>query len=363
MAEREWFERVQSSAVLVRAEGSGYVVDLFAISDDEPHRRALIEQSIALPGGHSRPELERLRGDAVVLIDGPLAAEAVGVDAGLRETERLFAGMTMELSITEDRLLARGRWLPTAIGRERMREVFELDPVDADVPSIAALCEGALICGRSRGLPARVRFAGLATGIYANRDLVANMLDEPEAGLVLALETWPNAVASFTAAQQSTILQNAAEIGARVLGFGFSIRSQTAIDEDWIAYARMSGADLDTIRLLVELAGSELPTLTIAGAEGTFYSALDPGSAWGFAILAEDGAQVAWLTDLEHDDGAVPLIYVEVPDVGRLLQARPEFVRAHESWSAKLTKRGLRVQATLGSDWAPEIGMSLDALD
>jgi hypothetical protein len=331
-------ELIPSGVVLMHPRVLGCGLDLFFNGETERER---IAQSVALPGGKPLPELEDLRGDAVVLIDGPTTLAAVGVDPSLRETERLFAGMTFELALAESRLLARGRWLTTESGRERLQSVFELDPVDADVPSIAALCEGSLLCARSRGLPSRERFASLATGIYADPDALTNRLDEPEVVLALLLETWPNAIASLLAPRPDTLSQNAAELGARVLGFGLAVRSRDAIDEHWIAYARTSAADVETIRLLEQLApATALP--------GSFHAVFDPGNAWGFAVLTDDEVQVPWLTELDHDDGAVPLVYVEVSDVAQLGIANT------------LAGHKLRTQLSLTPGWAPELRVQLD---
>ncbi|MFO7565358.1 MAG: hypothetical protein R6X02_22135 [Enhygromyxa sp.] len=363
---------VFAGLLIVRAAEQGHVADLFT-GAAEPPSPASIEAALALPGGHSRPELEGLRGDAIVLIDGARAAEAVGADLALRETERLFTGMTFELSITRARVLGRGRWLLSDQGRERVRSVFELDPVDADVPSVAALCEGALVCARSRGIPARSRFAALATGIYADPDSLPKLLEQPSAALVLLLETWPNAIASLLAPRPDAIAQNAAEIGARALGFGLSLRSKQRFDEGWVAYARMSGADLEAIRLLSLLEGTSFVSATIPELDRqvelrplpafwprALYTMLDPGEAWGYAIVAERHQHVAWLAGLPRDDGAVPIVYVEVPDLEALLWANP-FGAAIDPRS--LSDRSLRAQLSLTPNYTPELRFALGLLD
>lgn len=344
-ADREWFERVRASGLSVREQGSAYVVDVFSFGDD-----AGKEAAIALNGGPPPPPLERLRGDVVALIDGPPAAELVGADPRLREVERLFAGMTIELSIRDDQLLLRGRWLPTPTGEDRLRAVFELDPVDANVPTIAALCEDALICGRSRGLPASHRFTSLATGLYTDRDTILRMLDEPEDALVLLLETWPNAIGGLVRPSTDTLLRSAEDIGARVLGFGFAVRSDRALDEDWIAYARMSGADLDSVRLMLDVSGYRPRS-------ADFHSLFDPGKAWGFAVLADGEEQLAWLTELPRDDGAVPLIDIEIPDVTQLISVKPGLLRF--SPEGNPPAGSLRAQVTLAPDWSPELRIVL----
>lgn len=373
----------RSTLVIVRSVADGYVADLFATGAGEPDdesRRGLFEASVELPGGESRPEVEALGGDVVALFDGPGVVEVLSarvmLDVGelellerLRATERLFDGATVELAIAPERVLARARWLIPDDRRTRVKSVFELDPVDADVPTIAALCEGALACGRSRGLPARHRFAGLATGLYADFDALSRHLDEPEAQIVLALETWPNAIASTASllgSPDSMLLKNAADVGARVLSFGFSLRSRASSERGRIVYARMNAGDIGTVQTFMQLGGSVFSALTIPGVEGhvestrsptsalpdRIYAVHDPGD-WGWTVAADADEQIAWLAGLAHDDGAVPMIYVEIPDLGQLLAVDPSLVRGVSS--EHVAQCGLRAQMTLTPDWAPEL--------
>lgn len=402
--------------LVVRTVPGAVVADLLitnggeGIEYDDPIRRALMQEAVGYPTAASLPQVERLRGDATLLIDGPrtlavaradLLAQAISRlrwstlasdpldrfhkrDAALRqlhETERLFEGITVELAVDGKRMLATGRWLATPSGRTRMSSVFELDPIDADVPSIAALCAGATICGRSRGLPARERFASLATGVYADPKALGELIDEYEeqSMLVLLLETWPNAIGTTAslpgqtvAAPASMIMQSALDIGARTLGFGFSIRSQQSLTEDWIAYARMSSADLNALRGLLQLANMPLSTVTIPGIDGrvestpindpnipgSFYSVVE-GNTWGWALAADADDRVAWFAGLAHDDGAVPLAYLEIPDLWRVIATDRGLQQEFGFAQAWLSNRSVRVQLSLGDDRGPELRLAL----
>ncbi len=391
-----------SSFAIVRPVADGYVADLILTGHaepDDPVQRPLIEAAVALPGGQAPPEVFDLRGDAAVLLDAPGLIDALrgelvrdmafALEHGsarafererethdlldrLHTTDRLFEGVTVELALTPARSFARGRWLIRDGARERLRSVFELDPVDADVPTIAALCDGALMCGRTRGLPAQRRFAGLATGLYADLEALASVFDEDETELVLLLETWPNAIGTLVGPPETMLLQNAAEVGARVLGFGFAIRSQRSRDEGRVAYARMSAADVDSLRRFMQLSGSSFSSVAIAGVDGRvesirtptnelpdrIYAVYDPGQ-WGWTVAADDDEQVAWLASLAHDDGAVPMVYFEIPDLGQLITSDPALERDYGIWAAKLAKRGLRAQVTLTPDWVPEVRVAI----
>jgi hypothetical protein len=80
---------------------------------------------------------------------------------------------------------------------------------------------------------------------------------------------------------------------------------------------------------------------------------------WGWAALAEHDRRVAWLAGLAHDDGAVPIAYVEAPDLGRLCGSvracRDRFEAARE-W---LDGRWLRAQVVRGEAGVPELHVGL----
>jgi hypothetical protein len=385
---------------------------------DDEFRRALIQEALTLPAASSLPAVESLRGDAVLLVDGPatitmLRASAIARqvanlrdgfdssarhrerDAALRslhETERMFQGVTLEVSTSGDNLLALGRWLPTQFGRQHMAEVFELTKIDADVPSIAALCDGALICGRSRGVPDRKRFANLATGVYSQPTQLAELLDDhdEDAAAVLLLESWPNALGTtallpgtLVEPPESFIVQNAIDMGSRVLGLGFSIRSLRMTDRsltgDWVAYARTSASDLTAIRGFLQMAEARLAPATIPGVEGrveftplpdadlpgNYYAVYDPHAVtgdWGWAVLADGDDRVRWLAEREHDDGSVPLVYLEVVDLWRLVSAFDAEMRDLGFAQSWLSGRWVRGQVALTNDGAPELRLAMGKL-
>jgi hypothetical protein len=396
-------------------------LDAYETPDDE-FRRALIQEALSLPAASSLPAVAGLRGDAVLLVDGPAAITTLRASAiaraladlrdqgtnsdystvrhrerdaairSLHETERMFEGITLELSLADDKLLALGRWLPTEFGRQHMSEVFELTKIDADVPSIAALCDGALICGRSRGVPDRSRFAKLATGLYADPLRFASMLDDhdEEAMAVLLLEAWPNAIGTSallpgTAVQppESFIVQNVIDIGSRVLGLGFSVRSlrmnHRSVSGDWVAYARVSAGDLTAARGFLQMAEARMSPATIPEVEGrveftplpdedlpgNYYAIYDPRAAtgeWGWALLADGDDRVRWLAGLEHDDGSAPLVYLEVGDLWRLVSSFDDGARELGFAQSWLSGRWIRGQIALTNDGAPELRVAVGKL-
>ena len=412
------------SVVVVRDVPGGVQLDMLQTflgdSDrpDDEFRRALIQEALNMPAATSLPAVERLRGDAVLLIDGlavietiralAIAGQLAGVrDLGinseaasiglqgvaairsLHETERMFAGISIEATLSGDNALAVGRWLPTEFGRQHMAEVFELTKIDADVPSIASLCDGALICGRSRGVPDRRRFAQLATGVYADPLKLAEIFQdhEKEGVFVLLLESWPNAIGTTALLPgasieppESLIVQNAIDIGSRVLGLGFSIRSlqvtPRSFTGDWVAYARVSAGDLAAVRGFLQMAELRMAPASIPEVpgrveyvrlpddevSGNYYAIYDPAAAtgdWGWGMLADGDDRVRWLAGLEHDDGSVPLVYLEVGDLWRLISTfgdDADEVAYAQSW---LSGRWVRGQVGLTDDGAPEIRVAM----
>lgn len=419
----------QSDGVVVlRDVAGGLQLDLlltfvgdYANPDDE-FRRAAIQQALAAPAVSAAPTLAALRGDGVLLVDGPgvvtsmRAAAVSGLFRSLRSeyddgdwsererergdviqrlhaTERMFEGVSLELQLDGDNALALGKWLPTAFGRKHMAEVFKLSKIDADVPSVAALCDGALVCGRSRGVPDRSRFSALATGIYANPEPLGRDMDrhEEQATAVLFLETWPNAIGTLAKLPGTTIeppesfiVQNVIDVTSRILAGGFSIRSlnetRHVVTGDWVGYTRMTAADLATLRGFLQMVDSRLSPASIpevpgrveftpipdGEVPGNFYAIYDPAAAtgeWGWAVLADSDDRVRWLAGLSHDDGAAPLVYLEAVDLWRLVasfkEGREEFGFA-QSW---LSRRWVRGQVGLGEGGAPEVRMAMGKLD
>ncbi|PRP92819.1 hypothetical protein ENSA5_47320 [Enhygromyxa salina] len=388
---------------------------------DDEFRRALIQQALTVPAAASAPALAALRGDAVMLVDGPGVVSALrgaalarvirglsapeeiyGLDRlreregaleRLHDTERMFEGVTVELALSGDSMVATGKWLASDSGRQRMAAVFELSEIDADVPSIAALCEGALLCGRSRGLPDRARFSSLARGVYADPEELARLLDrhEDEAAAVLMLETWPNAIGSLAQlpgkvfeAPESFVVQNVIDVSSRVLGAGFSIRSlnetRHTVTGDWVGYARMSAADLSTLRGFLQMVDARMSPTSLSGVEGrveftpipdsdvagNFYEIFDPPAAtgaWGWAVLADGDDRVRWLAGLAHDDGAVPLLYLEAVDLWRLFASFDELREDSSFAQSWLSRRWIRGQVGLGADGAPEVRVAMGKLE
>jgi hypothetical protein len=344
-----WCAEAPGRLALARIEPVGLTLDLLASDEPtdpsrlrEPMTVALARASEATPA-----EIAALTGDSIAWVDARAWArwaKSARVVGELWTQARVFDGATLELQVDDRRLLGRLRWRVRPEAREQVPELFALDPVDADVPSLAGLCAGSRVCARSRGLPARARFAGLATGPYADPIALAASFDaDPlRAAAVFGLATWPNLLGALTQGSSHSlgvdpntawIYAEFAQLSERLLGFGLAIRPTGTV-----AYARMSGADLSSLRAYLGLAGLSFASVWIdevegrvevapnfavatkmpASLPGRLYTRFDPGDAWGWLVSADDDAGLAWLAGLARDDGAVPIAYVELADLGDL---------------------------------------------
>jgi len=407
--------------VVIREREDGVIFDLclnFVGDRDKPDgrlRRLEIEQALALGPGPAPADVAALRGDLGIAIDGPGIsalvrifdlAKVLGYDHGdpvdavahydrrmsalaeLRadSSARLFAGLTLAATLGPDAFDAELRWRVREGASSQLASVFALSEIDADVPSVAALCEGALICARSRGLPAFDRFAGLATGLFADPDRLTAQIDRHEelARAVLLLETWPNAIASLgrlpktlSAGPEAYMAQSALDLATRVLGFGVSVRAIDRLDGglrgDWLAYARASGGDLATLTSYLQLAELRLAPTSIAEVDatvgvapipdpalgGNLYSLIEPGGAWGWVVLADADPRVRWFAGLAHDDGAAPLAYVEVSDLWRVVSSSPDLTRELGHARAWLARRWVRAQVEHGGGGSPVFRLAM----
>jgi hypothetical protein len=204
---------------------------------------------------------------------------------------------------------------------------------------------------------------------------------------VLLLETWPNAIGTVAllpgtavSPPESFVVQNVMDIGSRVLGLGFSVRSlrmnHGSVTGDWVAYARVSAGDLTAARGFLQMAELRMAPVTIPEVEGrveftplpdddlpgNYYAVYDPHAGtgdWGWAVLADGDDRVRWLAGREHDDGAVPLVYLEFGDLWRLVSADDGGARELGFAQSWLSGRWIRGQVGLTNDGAPELRVAM----
>lgn len=297
----------------------------------------------------------------------------------LRETRRLFAGVRLEAAAGPEAVQVTMSWEPVDPAAADLSEkTFSRAPARVAVPALAGLCDGALACWRSAGLPALTALGELAIGHYARDERAfSDALDD--AGdfgpVVLMLETWPNALGMVQRwgleqkGVEAGIIRTALDIVGRVEGTGGSLRSLQVgrnVQTDYITYARVQGQDLALFRSLVGLSSMRFSPTTVAGVEAKveaanlpyadvaaqFFLVTDPGAVrlgdrdveFGWIVAADGPDRLKWaLKDIAHDSDTRPAFYGELPDLWRLVASvddGPREVGFLQSW---LHGRGLRL--------------------
>lgn len=394
--------------VVVREQDGAWVFDVLMFfrsnfeAPDTATRRAQAQAALALPGNSAPPKLAALRGDANLVVGGTptfVLLRAAGLaqtvsslrwggrdalerheqrDDALRsvhDVERVFEGIAIEAKVSRERIHANLAWLLTPLGEREAGEMFGLLQVDADVPALASLCEGSLLCARSRGVPSTLRFAKLAQGPFADPQRLADTLergDEEAMTMLLLLESWPNAIGSLAnfpgqsmQGTEAVLAENSKKAAERVLAFGLALRSLSLSPgqhgAQWVAFARMPAMDLATIRGLLRLANVSLAPTQIEGIPGSidavtlpdaelparFYAISDPPietGEWGWAVLADADERVRWMGELPRDDGAAPVAYLEIRDLWQLIAGADEPARELAFAQAWLGGRRLQMQ-------------------
>lgn len=420
-----------SEAVLLLRKDSGAVlVDYFwfpagtgAAWDSE--RVAAVKTGLGA-GAATLPPLRTLRGDFVVYADGgafPAVAELGGLtDAvralrwsepatigervrralgeraaldALRETRRLFTGVRFEAAVAGEVVQATLAWEPVDdAAREVATRTFARQPAGVKVPGLPGLCEGSLACFRTGGLPSMSALGELAIGHYA-RDAQAfgdALRDAGDTGgVVLFLETWPNALGMLQrwGQQQSGLeagmIRTALDIAGRVEGSGGSLRSlqvsERGVQTDYVAYARMPGPDLALFRSLVGFAELRFSPAPLPGVEARVEAAVvpageapaqlflvtDPGAVrvgdkdleFGWLVAADGPDRLRWLLgDIEHTGAAAPAFYAELPDLWRLVGAVEDGPREAGFLQAWLSGRSVRLAADVVRG-APRLDLEL----
>ncbi|MBZ5714233.1 hypothetical protein [Nannocystis pusilla] len=403
--------------LVVRKEQAAVVLDLFMFPAGtgaawDPDRVPAITSGLAAAPA-TLPVLSTLRGDFAAFADAaavPALAEVVEIaDAvgdlrwyepsqrservaralnqraaleQLRETRRLFAGVRLEASVDPETVQMTMSWEPVdGAAADLAEKTFSRAQAGVGVPTLAGLCDGALACWRSSGLPAFAGLGELAIGLYG-RDERAFKDAIDSAGdfgpVVLMLETWPSALGMVERwgreqkGMEAGIIRTVLDIVGRVEGTAGSLRSLQFADRnvrtDYVAYSRVQGQDLALFRSLVGLSSLRFSPATVPGvdarvesaglpgadAPAQFFLVTDPGTVrladkdveFGWIVVADGQDRLKWmLADLERDNETNPAFYGELPDLWRLVasfEGGPREAGFLQSW---LTGRGFRLAA------------------
>ncbi|PCC74755.1 hypothetical protein SAMN02745121_06065 [Nannocystis exedens] len=405
-----------ASALLVaRKDAAAVVLDLFFFPAGtgaawDPDRVTAVTSGLAAAPA-DLPALSSLRGDFAAYADAaavPAVAElyeiadavrdlrwyepqqlaeriarALGQRAALeqlRETRRLFTGMRLEAAVDPETVQVTMSWEPAdAAAADLAEKTFTRPAAGVGVPTLAGLCDGALACWRSSGLPPLAGLGELAIGLYgrderAFRDAIDSAGDF--GAVVILLETWPSALGMLERwgreqkGMEAGIIRTVLDILGRVEGFGGSLRSLQvggrSVQTDYVAYTRVQGQDLALFRSLVGLSSMRFSPVTVAGVDAKVeagavpdadapvqvYLVTDPGTLrlgdkdveFGWIAAADGQDRLKWLlADVERDKDTNPAFYGELPDLWRLIGSfddGPRDVGFLQSW---LTGRGFRL--------------------
>lgn len=405
--------------LVARRDGKAAVLDMFFFSGrsdrtaDAEIRRRTVTEALAAPRAE-RPALAKMAGHASAYLEATGLVdvfEHMQVGHALRQLEwssdrpvesvrrelddienmrrlldgpRLFEGALANVHHERDRTQLQITW-PLREGQaELARTVLAPAPLVVPVPSLAALCDGALLCARSRGLPSPQELGTkLGTGTYGDPRQLEDALDDvEEVGAVLVLaSTWPNALATLLwhlpmaeagggRGPEAALARGLLESVGRIQALGLSVRridvGRRSLTGDYALFARVPVNDLSLVSTLLAMAEQRLVPTTVEGVEGTvamlripeddvpavLMTREDPDTVenaegkpvrYGWLTLVDGTERLKWLLDLPTDDGQEPLLYGEIPDLWRLVASVPEAVDElgfARTWATERAFRG-----------------------
>lgn len=378
--------------LILRRDQSALLFDLFVFpagtgGNADPERVATIKAGLSATTPATLPILSTLRGDLAAYFDGaafPALAEVLAItdavddlrwyDAQsipqridralktraaldqLRETRRLFSGVRVEAAFEPDAVQATVSWEPVDTEAAATADrTFQRQPAGVPVPTLAGLCDGALACWRTAGLPGFAALGELAIGLYAKDERAfgdaVRAADDYSVGVIM-LETWPSALGMLQRwgqeqkGMEAAMIRTALEITQRVEGSGGSLRSlqmgDRNVQSDYVTYGRMQGQDLALFRSLVGFSQLRFAPTTVAGVDAKVEAAVvpeddvpvqvflvtDPGTIRmgdkdvevGWLVAADGPDRLKWLLkDIEHAKDPEPAVYFELPDLWRLV--------------------------------------------
>lgn len=403
--------------LVVRRDGKAAVLDMLFFTgrsdrtaDAEAWRRVIVEAIGARKA--ELPALAKLAGHASAYLDAPALVELFDherVGHALRELEwTTSAAETMRRHFDETEQLRRMLDAPRLFDgvlanahHERDHTQLQLTwplredqsalalaalappPLVVPVPTLAALCDGALLCARSRGLPSPQEVGTkLGMGIYGDPRQLEDALDASDeaSAAVLFASTWPNAIGTLLwhiplaeargVGPEAAMIRGLLDAIARIQAAGLSVRridvGRRSLMGDYALYARVPVNDLGLVSTLLAMAEQRLVPTPIDGVEGTvsmlripeddFPAVLmtreDPTTVknaegkevrYGWLTLVDGTERLKWLLDLPTDDGEEPLLYGEIPDLWRLVAAVPDAVDElgfARTWASERTVKG-----------------------
>lgn len=284
--------------------------------------------------------------------------------------------------------------------RALAREVLAPPPLAVPVPSLAALCDGSLLCARSRGLPSPQTLGiKLGLGPYGSARVLEDALDRTdEMGAALVLvATWPNALGTGlwhlplaeARGPEAALVRGLLDAVARIQGAGLSVRrldvGRRSVQADYAAYLRVPVNDLGLVSTMLAMAELRMTPTTVTGIDGKVMMLRVPEDDVPAVLMtredaetvkADDGTEVrhgwlavvdapdrlGWLLGLSTDDGHEPLLYGEIPELWRLVSSVPEAVDELGFARTWASERGMKA-ALLLDDGQPRLVIEVARTD
>lgn len=266
--------------------------------------------------------------------------------AELAEAPRLFPGVQLEATAQGKDLHARATWPVAGPLWGRLGASMIAAPASpSEVPKIAALCDSAVLCFRTQGIPdMRAMGKTLATkGFGGDFEKVMRRIerDEDYTFSLLLGGAWANLLAAGAAFPDSMsgaeagVARSARDAAMRAEGFGGSVRSFSVsgffrFESDYVFYARAKGSDVGVAQGLLALSGEPTREIELSGSQGPttvmdtrasapraqvfLQSAQDEGGA-GWLALADAPDRFSWLLGLPVEVSEAPAAYLEFPDL------------------------------------------------
>jgi hypothetical protein len=289
----------------------------------------------------------------------------------------MFSGGVLAFDVEGDDLSAEAKWTLVPAQAQLAREAFETSNADAMVPALGPLCDGALLCFRSGGLPRPTTLADrLAQGHYADGvDALEDKLgrlDEIWAMHAIA-GGWPNALGALAREPQreagggpaGAMVGNLVDAIGRTMGTGGSIRTAGIVGGrlsiEYAMYVRTTAADAAIPRALLGLVGEPMTEVTLADDLGSaamlkipedvppmvLMTRADPATAvpagHGWVAMVDAPDRLSWLLGLPMEVRDGPALFAEMPDLGRWLTAVAPIVGDVEYLRGWAEGRGLQM--------------------
>ncbi len=415
-----------------RTDGKAAVIDMllfttrFADEANVEAWRGVMTEASTAPQAE-QDELSKMAGHASLYIDAEALVdlfehERVGsavrslsweseeprraIDRRLREGEalrrmlaapRLYRGLLANMHHQRERTQLQVTWPLREDQRELATKSLALPALRVPVPTIDALCDGALACARSRGFPSPETLGtSLGLGVYGDIRALDDALDDADemAALLIFVSTWPNALGSLTwhlplsemgRGPEAAFMRGGLGALARIQGLGVSLRSldvgRRSVQASYAAYARAPASDISLVNTGLAFAEMHMSPTTIEGVEGKVMMIESPDDdvpailmtyeddeavpgddgkdvrhAW--LAVVDDKKRMKWLMEAPTDEGTEPFVYMEIPDLWRMVAVVPELVDELGFARTWATERAFKTSMTL-DDGAVQIVMDL----